>query len=103
MRVLFCTTIRSGRHSAPIIEMAGTSLSLAMTKWKPPRSFAPVTLGCAQSLDSTLFFRGISFCQNGASPTLEPDSRQQYAMGIKSYKPGRHGAPIIEMAGTSRP
>jgi hypothetical protein len=29
-------------------------------------SFAPLTLGCAQSLDSTLFFRGISFCQNGA-------------------------------------
>src|SRR5260370_1251322 len=26
----------------------------------------PFTLGCAQSLDSTLFFRGISFCSDGA-------------------------------------
>ena len=33
----------------------------------------------------------------------EPDSRQQQVIGIKSYKPARHAAPIIEMAGTSRP
>jgi hypothetical protein len=32
----------------------------------------------------------------------EPDSREQQLIGIKSYKSGRHGAPIIEMAGTSR-
>jgi hypothetical protein len=55
--------------------------------------------GCAQSLDSTTFFRGISFCQNGAGRPQEPDSRQQQeGIRIKSYKPGRHGAPIIEMA-----
>ncbi len=33
------------------------------------RSFAPSYLGYVQSIDSTPFFRGISFCQNGASRT----------------------------------
>jgi len=61
-----------------------------------PRSFASVTLGYVQPLDSTLFFRGISFCQNGAG-------RRQQVIGIKSYKPRGHGALIIEMAATSRP
>src|SRR6266853_1511809 len=40
-------------------------------------SFAPVILGYAQSLDSTLFFRGISFCSNGPGRRRKPDSRQQ--------------------------
>jgi hypothetical protein len=40
-------------------------------------SFALLFLGRAQSLDSTLFFRGISFCSNGAGRRQKPDSRQQ--------------------------
>jgi hypothetical protein len=50
-------------------KMAGASA--AMTKKKPPRVL-PLTLVCAQSLDSTLFFRGISFCSNGAGRVKNP-------------------------------
>jgi hypothetical protein len=32
-------------------------------------------LGCAQTVDSTLFFRGISFCQNGACQPENGSSR----------------------------
>src|SRR5262249_49497074 len=42
------------------------------------------TFGCAQSIDSTLFFGGISFCQNGAGRCRPPDLRQCACLGILS-------------------
>ena len=49
-------------------------------------SFTPVTLGYAQPLDSTLFFRGISFCQNGAGRVQNLTHANNKVKGIKSYK-----------------
>src|SRR5258708_32689938 len=70
---------RSGRHSGPIIEMAGTTA--AHDQVETATSFALLILGCAQSLDSTLFFRGISFCSNGAGRCRNLTQR---SIGIKS-------------------
>src|SRR6266478_9921323 len=52
--------------------------------------FCSLILGCAQSLDSTLFFRGISFCSNGAGRV----QNLTYAViGINSDN-GRHGTRL---------
>src|SRR5262249_10318253 len=46
----------------------------------------PLTLGCAQPLDSTLFFRGISFCLNSAGRVQNLTHAIRF-QGIKSFIP----------------
>ena len=80
----------------------------AMTQVETATSFAPLTLGCAQSLDSTLFFRGISFCSNGAGRRQNPTHA---IIGIKSYIgtrrlsrwPGQAGHDQVETATSFAP